>query len=1316
MKKNFILFALMVFLPVLAFAQSVTLNITGATTVTYNGQDQKPTYRASSANGSYSTGYYGTIEWQSNAFTYTYTYNGGAATDLTEETEFVNAGTYVITASRKYHTRGSWRENYPNTWQTATDEVIFTIEPKSVSSVSFSVSPVVFEYNGSYQKPKADAVDPILGQLVEGVDYEDLDPDNYADNKNPGTASATLKGIGNYEGEKTVYFTILSAGSETPGASIAGAEVTAEAVEYNGTSTAARITSVTIPEQVDNTTVQRQLFLGADYKIVGYVEQAAFDAYNEDEAEMPTILAAPNHVGDWYVLIAPAAGLYGFEDMAYGAFTVNPRALKIDLLEIHKTYGDPDPTLTFNDIDKWASINWAPGDGPTNTTISNFKFKRIDAGEQAYDGDSQLKYTYSLEAVDPSIEGGFIATTIINGVEYNNYTVGVGQSSSLLIDKAGLELNVTNYWKKFKATDPNPFEYTVVDETKLKNGDKLADVKATVTREEGEDVNAHVEKVDNKDVVVLNDNEVGYAFEGVSNNYEISFNNAFAITPTNDLTGITVTFNPASYVYNGLEQKPEPIVKLGNETIPYSSADYTDNVHVGTAKCTVTLTGSYTGTVSGTFAITKAPLTIKANSYTRQPGDEEPEYAWTYNGFVNGEGPNNAKDFKAPSGITKTAIPGSAGAFKLSVNEDAEAADYDISYQEGAVGFGETVLLVVAEDAEKTFGEKDPEEFEVTVYDAETDEEVEPTMLFIGGKQVYTISREEGEDAGEYDIVFDGPTVLPEGYILVYVDGEFTINRKTVYLRGDAVSKEYGEANPTFDASVWEDNAKWSDEKKAEEGVVNPDFYYVGVEGATWNTWTQAWVLPSENVTPANGGYPVTVTVRYGWNAPNGITTSGNYEVVADNDNSGKFTITAAPLTIVADDKTQMYGDEPKPLTATITGLKRNDRLVVGRDYTISRAEGNDVGEYVITVKAVENSDVLKNYTATWTNGKYTITTAALEVVAQDQGIYYGDAIDPYNMIVTFKESGNELTRDQFKDWLSLSTTVTKVGANKDAYTLNNAGNKNFTIDIENDFTNAWLTIAPLKVLPLGAADLAKLTKNPLKQVLEDHEGCIVDVLLPSDRSMAANDWYSWVLPFAVTPRMLSRDNTWGYAAVDVLDEAKSVGNSIVFKLTVDEIPANTPFLVKVDEDITKEDMGAIKFEGVKIPEADYLAGSVSVGKDVQFVGLYEPVDGLTASDRYLTRNAAIDPVRAFYVGDDKAKLSQTRAYLHFASAEQSANARIYVQEADGSTTAIDGVNAEAEAEAADGWFTVTGVKLEGEPTVSGTYIFNGKKVFFQAK
>ena len=51
MKKNFILFALMVFLPVLAFAQTVTLNSFDPATVTYNGTDQKPTPSVSTDPG-----------------------------------------------------------------------------------------------------------------------------------------------------------------------------------------------------------------------------------------------------------------------------------------------------------------------------------------------------------------------------------------------------------------------------------------------------------------------------------------------------------------------------------------------------------------------------------------------------------------------------------------------------------------------------------------------------------------------------------------------------------------------------------------------------------------------------------------------------------------------------------------------------------------------------------------------------------------------------------------------------------------------------------------------------------------------------------------------------------------------------------------------------------------------------------------------------------------------------------------------------------------------------------------------------------------
>jgi hypothetical protein len=226
---------------------------------------------------------------------------------------------------------------------------------------------------------------------------------------------------------------------------------------------------------------------------------------------------------------------------------------------------------------------------------------------------------------------------------------------------------------------------------------------------------------------------------------------------------------------------------------------------------------------------------------------------------------------------------------------------------------------------------------------------------------------------------------------------------------------------------------------------------------------------------------------------------------------------------------------------------------------------------------------------------------------------------------------------------------------------------------------------------------------------------------------MVANDWYSWVLPFEVSPRMLSRDNTWGYAAVDILDKVKSKDNDVVFSLTVEAIPANTPFVVKVDQSISSGkrtadnkplQMGDIIFNDVTIADFDYLNDepkSASKDGSVEFIGVYELKNTLAANEWALNRKEAGEP-RKFQPGPaESVSLTQTRAYLWTAE-ENSANVRIFVQEPDGTLTEITDVDADSAAEFAEGWYTINGVKLEGEPTVSGTYIYNGKKIFFQAK
>ena len=97
------------------------------------------------------------------------------------------------------------------------------------------------------------------------------------------------------------------------------------------------------------------------------------------------------------------------------------------------------------------------------------------------------------------------------------------------------------------------------------------------------------------------------------------------------------------------------------------------------------------------------------------------------------------------------------------------------------------------------------------------------------------------------------------------------------------------------------------------------------------------------------------------------------------------FTIAPKAASVTANDAAKVYGAEDPELTATVDGLVGNDSL----NYTLTRAEGEDVGEYAITVTLGENP----NYDVTATNG-ITITKKAATVAAVDATKVYGET-DP---------------------------------------------------------------------------------------------------------------------------------------------------------------------------------------------------------------------------------------------------------------------------------------------------------------------------------
>jgi hypothetical protein len=266
-------------------------------------------------------------------------------------------------------------------------------------------------------------------------------------------------------------------------------------------------------------------------------------------------------------------------------------------------------------------------------------------------------------------------------------------------------------------------------------------------------------------------------------------------------------------------------------------------------------------------------------------------------------------------------------------------------------------------------------------------------------------------------------------------------------------------------------------------------------------------------------------------------------------------------------------------------------------------------------------------------------------------------------------------------------------------------------------------------------------------QIIRDYDGSEVKkvniICSEQDYKLTANQWYSMSLPFATTARKISAQ-FGGYAVVDILDTEKgqaTKGADIRFTTWVGEIPANTPFIFKLDEkwsfpqegttvsfvpEAAQGEEGDADYKPAKplvisYPTADVWPADL---KGNQFIGTYKALYGIesdaaaaNADNKILNdqKNLIISLKGKVQPASNTSYLRPLGAYIQMANGYNAANARIFIEEADGTITVIEGVDAEGAAEGvAEGWWTITGIKLDAEPTTTGTYIFNGKKVFIQ--
>ncbi len=426
-----------------------------------------------------------------------------------------------------------------------------------------------------------------------------------------------------------------------------------------------------------------------------------------------------------------------------------------------------------------------------------------------------------------------------------------------------------------------------------------------------------------------------------NDNYSFTFvNGTLTISPR----PLTVKADNKSKIY-GAANPPLTYTATGlvnNDQLAGSLATTaTTNSAVGSYPITQgTLANSnYTITFTpGTLTISKAPLTVTANNQTRTYGAPNPPLTFNAEGFVAGD----TADKALTGSLATTAIPTSpVGTYSITQGTLA-ATNYTISFTGSTLEITPAALTVTADDQVRKIGSPNPEftiSYSGFVNNETPDVLTEPVIA--------STVADENSPPGEYPIVLSGGAAT--NYKLTLVNGILRVVEKDVpIITWNVPSLTYG--MPLSDAEL-NATASFNDEPLAGKFTYNPP---VG--------------------TVLNAGTGLTLTVLF---TP---TDQLNFEAVGK---QVTIDVKPAPLTITADDKTMVAGEEVPALTARFEGLVNDDTedsFDPPLTLTTEATSSSPPGTYPIVPSKAANP----NYDITFVNGTLTIRLAGPVLESQN--------------------------------------------------------------------------------------------------------------------------------------------------------------------------------------------------------------------------------------------------------------------------------------------------------------------------------------------
>ena len=465
------------------------------------------------------------------------------------------------------------------------------------------------------------------------------------------------------------------------------------------------------------------------------------------------------------------------------------------------------------------------------------------------------------------------------------------------------------------------------------------------------------------------------------------------LTGTEELTitpkPVTVTANSYNKAYGATDPEFTATVEgtLGSDTVNYKLNRETGE-DVGTYKILAigdAAQGNYSVTYhSGTLTITAAtrPEDRQLGVTSYEGVYDANEHTITVDNVLDGDvveysydgGETWTTNLNQYKDVTETTI-------KVRVTN----ANYDPSLVEleGTVKITPKPVTVTANSDSKTYGAVDPEFTATVVGTLGTD------------KVTYSLSREAGEDVGEYLITASGD-VAQGNYSVSYNPGTLTITAAT--------RPEDKQLSVTSYEGVYDANNHTITVNNVLDGDV---VEYSYDDGETWTT----------NLNQYKDVTETTIKVR---------VTNANYDPSLV-ELEGTVKITPKPVTVTANSDSKTYGAVDPEFTATVVGTLGTDKVT----YSLSREAGEDVGEYLITA----SGDVAQgNYSVSYNPGTLTIVASDREKaveVASYNGVYDAKkhTIEVKNLergdLVKYSYDNGTTWEDELKEYTDVTAGTT---------------------------------------------------------------------------------------------------------------------------------------------------------------------------------------------------------------------------------------------------------------------------------------------------